>query len=377
MSVEVHTDLRQLESIEAQWRALAERRGNAFLTPEGMRAWLSIYGDRAEPRVAVSRREDGGVRGILPLVTVRAGATSVLRFAGYNLGDSFHPAAEDGEDAEVAAECFAALAGLGARPAAVLDHVSVSGSWQRAAADSAGLSRGRPQRGDVLPFIELAGQSWEDFMSGRSRNLRSQVGRKTRALERDFEVTYRLAEEATLSADIAALVRLHQRRWEGRGGSGALSERPSRFHAEFAASALARGWLRLWLLELDGEPVAAWYGWRLGDRYSYYQAGFDPRFEKQSVGLVLLAHTIRAAAEEGSAVYDLLRGGEAYKSRFATAERSVHTVALTMPGSLTRLLLETEAAAWRAGQRLTPERLAMARAAYGKLERFMPGGRAR
>ena len=31
-------------------------------------------------------------------------------------------------------------------------------------------------------------------------------------------------------------------------------------HRELAFEALAQGWLRLWLLELDGEPAAAYYG---------------------------------------------------------------------------------------------------------------------
>src|SRR3712207_8266564 len=46
--------------------------------------------------------------------------------------------------------------------------------------------------------------------------------------------------------------RLHEARWAGRGGSGSLNARTRRFHEQFAALALERGWLRLWTLELDG-----------------------------------------------------------------------------------------------------------------------------
>ena len=135
-----------------------------------------------------------------------------------------------------------------------------------------------------------------------------------------------------------------------------------------------QGWLRLWVLELDGKPAAAWYGWRLRDRYSYYQAGFDPGYEKQSLGLVLLGRTIRAATEESAPVFDMLRGDEEYKLRFVTGERRIHTLALSRRTSPARVATAAESALWRAGQRLTPERRERARALYRRLDRFMPGG---
>jgi CelD/BcsL family acetyltransferase involved in cellulose biosynthesis len=259
----------------------------------------------------------------------------------------------------------------------MLDHVPAEDRWPRAAAEAAGLAAGRPYRGEPLPMIELGETTWDEYLAGRSRNLRSQVRRKAKALDRDLGAHYRLADESTLAADLDALVALHERRWEGRGESGALGPRPAAFHAEFAAAALRRGWLRLWVLELGGEPAAAWYGWRLRDRYCYYQAGLDPAHEKRSLGLVLLAHTIRAAIEEGAPVYDMLRGAEEYKLRFTTGERHVQTLALARPRSPARLAAAAESAAWRAGQRLGPERRERARALYGRLDRFMPGGRRR
>ena len=99
------------------------------------------------------------------------------------------------------------------------------------------------------------------------------------------------------------------------------------FHREFARCAFERGWLRLWFLEIDGDPVAAWYGFRFGEAESYYQSGRDPAWDRSSVGLVLLAHTIREAMGDGMREYRLLRGGESYKDRFATADPGLQTVA--------------------------------------------------
>ena len=98
------------------------------------------------------------------------------------------------------------------------------------------------------------------------------------------------------------------------------------FHREFAAVALAAGWLRLWLLDVDGTTVAAWYGLRFGNAESYYQSGRDPRWDAYAVGFVLLAHTIREAVGDGVREYRFLEGDESYKYRFASEDRGLDTV---------------------------------------------------
>ena len=85
------------------------------------------------------------------------------------------------------------------------------------------------------------------------------------------------------------------------------------------------------MLEVDERPAAVWYGWHVGDRYSYYLAGFDEAYARYSIGMLLLAHTIRHAIEEGAAVYELLLGTEEFKLRFATGERQVRTVIVSPP----------------------------------------------
>ena len=100
------------------------------------------------------------------------------------------------------------------------------------------------------------------------------------------------------------------------------------FHREFAAQALARGWLELWILEVDERPVAARYDFLAGGRWFAYSAGRDPAWSRESVGLVLRAHTIRTAIERGATECRLLRGDEAYKERLATSDDGLVTIAI-------------------------------------------------
>ena len=177
------------------------------------------------------------------------------------------------------------------------------------------------------PTLVADGRDWDAFLGSRSRNFREQARRRERKLARAHDLHYRLVDDPDrLPSAFDTLVRLHQARW----GEGSRSFRApvDAFHRDFAALALERGWLRLWLLELDGRVAAAWLGYRFGGIEWYYQAGRDPALEREAVGFVLMAHTVRAALNDGVGEYRLLLGGESYKDRFATADHGLETVVL-------------------------------------------------
>jgi CelD/BcsL family acetyltransferase involved in cellulose biosynthesis len=359
-------------ALHAQWRAIAEERGSAFMLPEWYEAWMRHYGHPAEAQVVPTFASDGSLLGLMPL----ARRNDTLRFAGANLGDHFQPVAPLGSEHAVAA---AVAPYLQDARYLILDHVDRCDRWP-AAVQAASIRplRRIASRNDVLPFIDLAGKSWEDYLGSRSRNFRSQVRRKTRKLDQEHDATFRRTEHADdLEGDLDTFFRLHDARWSRRGGSTLSTARSRSFHRDFAAALLSRGWLRLWFLELHGEPTACWYGWNIGGRYAYYLGGFAPEWNEHSVGFVLLAHTIRAATEEGAYEYDLLRGGEDYKSRFATSEREIETVVLVHAASPARVIVWAEAALWSLSQRMPDPVRSAGQWLYSLLRNVAPMGKTR
>ena len=185
----------------------------------------------------------------------------------------------------------------------------------------------------VCPFIDLSGQSWRSYLTSLGPAHRANLLRRLRNLERRYEVRFEeVATEAERGEALALLVRLHNLRWRNLGGStafylpGLLA-----FHDEFSALALQRGWLRLFVLRLDGRAVAALYGFRYGRTFYFYQSGFDPAFGSYSVGLVTMGLTIRRAIEEGASEFDLLHGAEAYKFLWAREARELERLEIYPP----------------------------------------------
>jgi CelD/BcsL family acetyltransferase involved in cellulose biosynthesis len=306
--------------LEEEWAALALRTGNVFATPDWFDLWWQHFGDGRRLLLRSLRDADGRLRAVLPLYLWRDRPPArIARFVGHDAGDQLGPVAE-AADRAAAARALRRVLEAEACDALVGEQTAAWEAW-------------RPRLGAQLlaeegsPVLRLAGLDWEGYLASRSKNFRDQVRGRERKLARAHELTYRLCDDpARLDDDLTTLFRLHRARWQE---PTTFASREA-FHRGFAARALERGWLRLWLLELDGEPAAAWYGFRYGAAESYYQAGRRPELERLSLGFVLMTHTIREAIASGADEYRLLRGGEEYKYRFAATDRGLETIGLAL-----------------------------------------------
>lgn len=299
------------------WEQLEEVSGNPFGTWSWADAWWTRFGAGRRLHVRVVR--DGGrLAAVLPLYAQRRGPVTLLRLLGHGPADQLGPVCAPA-DRSLAARALRQV--IDREPAgAVLLAERLAGEEGVAAALG-----GRVVRRESSPLAPLEAASWDAWLGQRSANFRGQVRRRERKLVRDHRLAFRLSDDADrVGADLEILFALHDARWQG--GSQAFVAGLRDFHLDFARRALARGWLRLWLAEAAGRPVAAWYGLRLGDAEWYYQAGRDPAWDDHGVGSALLVHTMREALESGARAYRFGLGDEPYKARFATADPGIETV---------------------------------------------------
>lgn len=294
---------------DARWDALAEACGSPFLTREWLEAWWRSFGKgRLEP--IVLRSGDGAICAAAALA--RPTRTTLASPANDHSGSWDVLATDDARRDEL----WRSIASL--RPARFVLRAmpEAAASGVAPVLRQAGF-RVLLERGPFSPYLRLPA-SFEELLASRSRNLRSQVGRRRRALERAGALVFRTTTGGeTLDADLDAFIRIEASGWKTAAHTSISSDPGSvGFYRAFAHAAAERGWLRLRLLELDGEPIAGDLSVAFAGGEFLLKTGFDERHARSSPGLVLRADVLAAAIGEGLGFYDFLGAPDTYKLRW-------------------------------------------------------------
>jgi CelD/BcsL family acetyltransferase involved in cellulose biosynthesis len=335
------TEARDFDGLRRDWNAVlaASASDGIFLTWEWLRTWWThLAGGRRLAITTVLRA--GEPIAVAPFVVrpryvARFQPLDVLEFQGTGLvgSDYLDIFARRGHEPQA----VGALADRLCDGAASIELAQVRGAESLSAALAVELRKrgwsvvSTPRA--VCPYIDLRGHSWDSYLASVGAAHRANFRRRLRRLERRYDLRFEQPQdEAGRKEAFEALVRLHLARRRSLGGSEAFYL-PGlvRFHEEFSARALRRGWLRLLLLRLNGVPAAAFYGFRYGGTFYFYQSGFDPAFAGLGVGLVLMGLAIRTAIDEGASEFDFLHGDEPYKFLWTRLTRPLMRLRLYPP----------------------------------------------
>jgi CelD/BcsL family acetyltransferase involved in cellulose biosynthesis len=185
--------------------------------------------------------------------------------------------------------------------------------------------------GGICPYIPLAGHTWDSYLATLGASHRANVRRRLRALEQKFDVRFeRVTGDGDRRDALERLTHYHERRFDSRGTAFRTASLCA-FHDETTRRFLERGWLRMFVLRVNGAPAAVMYGFLYNRTFYFYQHGFDDSYQQYSIGLVLMALSIRTAIEEGAAEFDMLWGTEPYKFLWARQTRELHNLHLFPP----------------------------------------------
>ena len=298
-----------LDELRELWDSLAEAAGHPFGTWEWVSAWWRYYGAGRELYTFLVRSDGGEPVAILPLYVAKRRPVRIARFLGY--GDLHSPLCLPEHRAEAAAAITRVIGpGRGNCRLLLAEKLPGDQGWGE-------VLGGRLIATHADPVLHIDGATWEEFLAARSANFRKQAKYKANRLARDHEFSLDLcAGPEDLDRDLDDLIALHRSRWQ-KQTSGIFEGRRGEMQREIAAAMLDRGWLRLWVARIDGEPAAAYYGVRYAGSEWFFQSGRDPRFDSLSVGMVLLNHIVHEAFDDGVETFRFLAGDEPYKLRLA------------------------------------------------------------
>ena len=157
------------------------------------------------------------------------------------------------------------------------------------------------------------------FMASRSRHARSELRGVGNRLARAYGD--RLSVRIFRSPDDLQQVRRDLARVDASAYQGRLrlDGREAERTSELMSLALARGWLRAYVLYLDDRPVAYWSGYLYRGRFSGANTGYDPAYARDRVGTFLFLRLLEDLCDDAAAqTVDYGCGDAEHKRRFAS-----------------------------------------------------------
>jgi len=302
-----------LDGVVPSWLALAsERGGSYFQTPDWILSWWETLARKPQTTLAIWRDPSGEPSSIvavsrerLPLHRTLPMSSSAYVNAGSGPGAADHcgPLVSPGDEDDVRGW----LSDVGNGTTLLLRHVG-------AATGNVVPASARPIETSVCPRLTLS----PGDEVGRSSNFRHQLRSYRRRLARDGVVFDWKGPGQVGDSVLRALFELHRRRRAGDPTS--FSPDQIAFHRSLIErSDRTRGPAAIVARQSD-RPIGVLYGFRWADTFYAYQKGWDPAWERRSLGSVLLHEAITSARSDGARIFDFLRGAEPYKYRFGAAD---------------------------------------------------------
>ncbi|MEM5866757.1 MAG: GNAT family N-acetyltransferase [Candidatus Aenigmatarchaeota archaeon] len=192
--------------------------------------------------------------------------------------------------------------------------------------NSASDSKMFPQihRGAICPYITIP-KSIEALLAMLKGKFRKNLRRCLKKLEEDYkriELT-NYKKFNSVEESMKVFFDLHQRRWRTKKLPGVFNSKETRnFFLDVAKTFAEKGWLALYFLMVNDQPVATQLCYEYSQKMCYVLGGFDPNFSQYSVGNIITLKILEKCIEKSIKEYDFLKGGEPYKFDWTNTYRT-------------------------------------------------------
>ena len=166
-------------------------------------------------------------------------------------------------------------------------------------------------------YLQVDGRAFAEYFQTLPSPLRHSIARGQRRLTRQgaWQIAIQQLPDASLEAAIADFVTVYEKSWKG-------PEPNRQFIPALVRVAAAQGWLRLGVLKLDGQAIAAQLWLVLGGKANIFKLAYVEGFERFSAGSVLTAALMQHVLDVDQVQeVDYLTGDDAYKRDWMSHRR--------------------------------------------------------
>ena len=168
-------------------------------------------------------------------------------------------------------------------------------------------------------YIPVQGE-WDGYLNRLPSKFHREIRSKVRRIEEKSRLTleHHIGKEVSWQ-DISTIFEINE---YGHFPHMYRSTEERAFQREIFDLMRDQGWLDIFLLSIDDQPVAYNYGFSYNHRFEDWRAGFRTQYSDLSLGRILYLMTIEDCYKRAYKEVDFLRGDEHYKTRWQTLERT-------------------------------------------------------
>ncbi len=324
-------------ALEREWNALLEgcARREVYLTHDWMAAWWKCLGSDKELVILLVRSGDEMI-GIAPFMQVkdrffgiprrRLEFITMMEYADSPTNcsatlDIIVPARHD----EVVSAILEHLAGISGEWDFIRLHPIPDESVGMKTFEAGARMRGYRVHKENLYvnfYIPVSGD-WAGYASQLSPRFSKSLRSQERKLRQRGDVQFREAIVDGANGEIDRLYEeilgIEQKSWKWNIGVSLNSVHLKDFYRVLARRAALRGWLRVWIMQIDGRDVAYDYILDYGGTVASLKTSYDDTYRAYSPGNLLSWHEFQHFFEIGKKQIALLWGDLTTKQRWAPA----------------------------------------------------------
>lgn len=325
------TEVSDFESIRSDWERIlsANKFGdNIFLTVDWLSTWWKHFGGQRK-LLLLMVEEDKEVLGIAPMMLSKYklpvfGSIKKVEFLGTRHSD-YNNFICCKKEAECVKSVMQYLKDTEDWDWVELKEIPESTSYSPLLFSESTLRLDVKERVcNLCPYVSIP-KKYEILKKGFSKNLRQNLNRYQKKIrERHTNVDLKRFNEAGFSVKEAMdiFIKLHEAKWISQGKPGAFADDEFRnFHLDVADVLNRNGWLGIYFLRADGEPVASQYTFEYSRKMYYYLGGFRPDYADLSLGNLIIMFLLNECIDRGYKEYDMMRGNEPYKLKWTNTFR--------------------------------------------------------
>ncbi|MBI3805583.1 MAG: GNAT family N-acetyltransferase [Nitrospirae bacterium] len=295
---EIYRDWNFPAEVIERWKTLAERQGDMglFVGAGWFESWSKAFGSKEKLLIMILKKE-GETKAIFPCCIDSSSEESPKRIGSLtNDHTCYYDFIIEAETREEALAHFMGVLRRLTSHEVFFEYIPSSGenvnSFLRLLRHH--WTPFHIYSGPWAPWLELSGD-WERFSSALPGRLRNTLKRCRKKAEEKGKLQFEVIRESQQLDDILdVLFEIESRSWKGKGGTAMKSDpEAERFYRELAHWAMTEGCLFLFLLKLDGVPIAGSFCLSSGKTVFLLKPGYDDSFSALSPGSLLQAEVLK------------------------------------------------------------------------------------